>query len=334
MRNIVIYDKASKTLHCENKEIIPQFCLNCIEKRQNKCLEFYEKLIKSNKEGLFICPYKFAVYFKNNTIYTSIILKNKDLNKIKDKIEKSGQKINNFHLYSEDEIINYLNDFEDIKMENIILRDCMHDLRNIGGFFYSMKEEVKLSNPEIIEKDNIKALLSLYDLVNYRINILNGVRTLDNRRIRQKMHPIIKKITTMLSYQARKKDIVFIVDSVQNKYVDLSNNMYLAIFILLENAVKHSFSNSYIKISFKEENDYILTSIENIGALIYDNEKDEILKRGYRGKNTKTKGSGIGLSLAKEILDQHNCDFSIVITKINSYQSKFVANIKMKCFDA
>ena len=217
MRNIVIYDKASKTLHCENKEIIPQFCLNCIEKRQNK-------------EGLFIRPYKFAVYFKNNTIYTSIILKNKDLNKIKDKIEKSGQKINNFHLYSEDEIINYLNDFEDIKMENIILRDCMHDLRNIGGFFYSMKEEVKLSNPEIIEKDNIKALLSLYDLVNYRINILNGVRTLDNRRIRQKMHPIIKKITTMLSYQARKKDIVFIVDSVQNKYVDLSNNMYQQLY--------------------------------------------------------------------------------------------------------
>lgn len=207
----------------------------------------------------------------------------------------------------------------------------MHDLRNIGSFFNAMSEKIKNKYVDLYESDDdVKALLSLYDLVNYRINILNGINSSDNRRFRQKMHPLIKKLTIMLSYQARKKDVTFSVDYIQEKYVDLSNNIYLAMFILLENSVKHSISNSCVNIRFNEHDDYLEVSIENIGAKIEADENDKIMIRGYRGKNTTTKGTGVGLSLAKEIFEQHDYPFDVSIMDINKCQSLFTVSIKFK----
>ena len=99
-------------------------------------------------------------------------------------------------------------------------------------------------------------------------------------------------------------------------------------FILLENAVKHSVSDSVIDINFNEMEDYMEVSIENRGAKIETDEIERLTVRGYRGKNTSTKGTGVGLSLAKEIFEQHNCLFNIKVTDINKYESLFFVTIR------
>lgn len=329
MKSLVTYDKSKKTITCENDKLIPEFCKKCIKDKSKKCQKFYDDLLEKDEEGLYQCPYKFQTYYVRNNIYTSLIIKNENYAKLKKTIGSCGQKITEFHSYTVDEIYNLILDFESLIMDNLTLRDCMHDLRNIGSFFYAMSQKITTEYSDLYEKDDdIKALLSLYDLVNYRINILNGVKTSDNRRIKQKMHPLIKKLTIMLSYQARKKDIKFKVDSVQERYVDLSQNIYLAMFILLENAVKHSVSDSVIDINFNEMEDYMEVSIENRGAKIETDEIERLTVRGYRGKNTSTKGTGVGLSLAKEIFEQHNCLFNIKVTDINKYESLFFVTIR------
>lgn len=334
MRSIVTYDKSKKTIDCDNKSLIPIFCQKCISDSNKKCKKFYEKLLENDEEGFYICPYKFGTYYVRNNIYTSLIIKDENYSKLKKSIEHYNQKISDFPQYSKDEIYNLIIDFEDLLMENISLRDCMHDLRNIGSFFNAMSEEVKRDHQELVENDDVvKALTSLYDLVNYRLNILNGIRTSDNQRKKQKLYPLIKKLTIMLSYQARKKDLKFNIEPKQEKYVELSNNIYLAMFILLENSVKHSLSDNKINIYFKEENDYLEVKIENIGAKIEDDELEKLIIRGYRGKNTTTKGTGIGLSLAKDIFEQHNCPFEIKTVNINKDQSLFIVKVKFKYLD-
>lgn len=329
MKSLVTYDKSEKTITCENDKLIPEFCKKCIKDKSKKCQKFYNDLLEKDEEGLYQCPYKFKTYYVRNNIYTSLIIKNENYIKLKKTIESCGQKITEFHSYSDDEILYLISDFETLIIDNLTLRDCMHDLRNIGSFFNAMSQKITSDYNELYEKDDdIKALLSLYDLVNYRINILNGIKSSDNRRIRQKIHPLIRKLTIMLSYQARKKDIKFKISPVQECYVDLSQNIYLAMFILLENAVKHSISDSTININFKELKDYMEVSIENRGAKIEIDEKEKLTIRGYRGKNTSTKGTGVGLSLAKEIFEQHNCSFNIKVTDINKYESLFIVTIK------
>lgn len=331
MRSIVTYDKSEKTITCDNPELIPNFCKKCIADPNKKCKKFYNNLLENGQEGFYHCPYKFGTYFVRNNIYTSLIIKDENYSKLRRTLEIYNQKIANFPQYSKEEAYNLISDFEDLIMENVSLRDCMHDLRNIGSFFNAMSEEVKSKYPDLVQDDDVvKALTSLYDLVNYRINILNGIKTSDNRRIKQKMYPLIKKLTIMLSYQARKKDLKFSIDEKKEKYVDLSNNIYLAMFILLENSVKHSISDNTIDIHLNENNDYLEVTIENTSAIIEDDELEKLMIRGYRGKNTTTKGTGIGLALAKEIFEQHNYPFEIKAVNKNQYESLFTATIKFK----
>ena len=330
MKSIVTYDRSTNTISCENDKLIPNFCKKCITNKDKKCMKYYSDILERGTEGYHQCPYKFGTYFLKNNIYTCFVMKDEYFSKLKKTIENSGQKISDFPQYTKDNLYDMISDFDYLIMENVSLRDCMHDLRNIGSFFNAMAEEIKNKYPNLYEDDEVvKALTSLYDLVNYRINILNGVRNQDNRRIKQKMYPLIEKLTIMLSYQARKKDIKFKIENSQERYVDLSNNIYLAMFILLENAVKHSISDNEINIFFNETEDYLEVTIQNIGAKIEEEELEKLVIRGYRGKNTTTKGTGIGLNLAKEIFEQHDCIFNIKTTSINKNQSLFIASIKL-----
>ena len=276
MRSLVTYDKSTKSLSCENQSNIPNFCKECIKDKNKKCQDFYKKMLNKEEEGLYYCPYKFGVYLKRNNLYSCLIIKNNSFVKLKESIEKYKQKISDFHCYTEKEIIDIINDFENLIMDNLTLRDCMHDLRNIGSFFNAMIERVKQKYNDLYESDDdIKALTSLYELVNYRINILNGINHANNRRFKQKIHPLIKKLTILLSYQANKKDLKFKIEEVQNNYITISDNIYLAMFILLENAVKHSFSGNDINIGFEEDSDNLIVTIENIGEKIERDETDK-----------------------------------------------------------
>lgn len=61
---------------------------------------------------------------------------------VKRNIEKYDQKVSQFQIYNKDFVIDYINDIEEIEMYNITLRDCIHDLRNMGAQFNSMSERI------------------------------------------------------------------------------------------------------------------------------------------------------------------------------------------------
>jgi len=329
MRSIVTYDKSEKTIKCDNVDNIPKFCSDCIKDSNKKCKGYYERLFAEKVEGIHTCPYGFASYFIRNNIYTSIVLKNGNYGKLKSSIEIKKQKITDFQSYTETQLTDLINDLEQYILENIKLRDCMHGLRNIGGCFFAMTEKIEKNYAETIDSDDdMKALISLYELVNYQLNIFEGINKADNKRIKQKIHPLFRKLTIMLSYQARKKDIKLVLDPNQNNQLTLSKNIYLAMFILLENAIKHSPFKQEVSISFTETNEYTMVTISNIGAKIEIDEKEKITERGYRGKNTISKGTGLGLSLAKEIITNHDYEFMIETIDINDDLSVF--NVKIK----
>jgi len=77
---------------------------------------------------------------------------------------------------------------------------------------------------------------------------------------------------------------------------------------LFENAVKYGYRDSLITISPRGQTrtGQLLVDIKNAGPGFDKNEKDEIFERGTRGRAAKERvasGSGLGLYLAREILD-------------------------------
>ncbi len=84
-----------------------------------------------------------------------------------------------------------------------------------------------------------------------------------------------------------------------------------AFSIVLDNAIKYSFPESKILISISSENEFVNISIQNHGEPISEEEKKYVFERFYRGfHKSSTQGSGLGLSIAKWIVERHNGQIS------------------------
>lgn len=75
---------------------------------------------------------------------------------------------------------------------------------------------------------------------------------------------------------------------------------------LLSNAVKYSPEDKEIKINIIQEKDQVKFMIEDFGIGINKNEIDKIFNIFYRGSNVSKNGYGLGLFIAKSIIEAHN----------------------------
>ena len=86
------------------------------------------------------------------------------------------------------------------------------------------------------------------------------------------------------------------------------DNIFRAVYNIMQNAVKYSHENGSVDI-WLENSDTAKIYIKDIGPGIPENEIPNIFKRFYRVDKTrdrKTGGSGLGLSIAYEIIKMHN----------------------------
>ena len=81
-----------------------------------------------------------------------------------------------------------------------------------------------------------------------------------------------------------------------------------SIRIFVQNAAKYSAKGDTIKLSVKKENDKIAYIVQDEGIGMAGEELSHIFERFYRSdkaRNSSTGGSGLGLSIAKWIIDAH-----------------------------
>ena len=86
------------------------------------------------------------------------------------------------------------------------------------------------------------------------------------------------------------------------------DNIFRAVYNITQNAVKYSHENGLVDI-WLENSDTAKIYVKDIGPGIPENEIPNIFKRFYRVDKTrdrKTGGSGLGLSIAYEIIKMHN----------------------------
>ncbi len=100
--------------------------------------------------------------------------------------------------------------------------------------------------------------------------------------------------------------------------------------ILMDNAIKHSFPNSQITVKLSKEKNNIYLSVKNKGKEIPVNEREKIFERFYRldkSRNRDDNRYGIGLSIAKNIVINHNGTISV---NCKYDYTTFIVNFKQK----
>lgn len=86
---------------------------------------------------------------------------------------------------------------------------------------------------------------------------------------------------------------------------------------ILDNAIKYSPARSHVWISMKKQTQFLRIEIKDEGIGISKEEANRVFQRFYRGKNAvvkKTEGSGVGLYLARKILEEQGGNIMIAFT--------------------
>lgn len=89
-----------------------------------------------------------------------------------------------------------------------------------------------------------------------------------------------------------------------------SNSIKQALRVFIDNSIKYTPENGNILIALNKAENHVIISIEDTGIGIPKDDVPHIFDRFYRADKSRTKetgGNGLGLSIAKWILDQHHC---------------------------
>ncbi len=105
----------------------------------------------------------------------------------------------------------------------------------------------------------------------------------------------------------------------------------LAIKNLIDNAIKYGGKNRLIELSVKLDDTFVAIQVEDFGEGIDNNKLKKIMKPLYRGRVAKEKSSsgfGLGLAIAKKIIEAHGGSLSI--ESVLSEGTKFIINIPLR----
>ncbi len=159
------------------------------------------------------------------------------------------------------------------------LQSCYDEVVRIGKLVGDLENLAKL------EKDNLK---------------------LDKQQM--ELRPVIEQIVTTFEAESMNKKLAIEIKGPNTVLIADHSRMKQVIVNLLSNAIKYSKEGCSITIEMFEHNDTSGFSIHDNGIGISKEELPYIFERFYRAdksRNRTTGGSGIGLTIAKSIIQAH-----------------------------
>lgn len=329
-KNILnIYNFESRQIEKGLITEIPNYCKNHFNE---KCKTYYDKL-DIKKADFYICPYGFSTFVYKENVYSSILIKGCTNKKTKRNIEINNESFTDFVLYDKETVIKIL-DYSFKKDDEINIHNKFtHDIGNISKYFNYMTANI---DQESLEED-LMPLLSLYELINFRVRLYETEQQGNyksagySKEIRGELRPQLKKLKSIMSYAAKDKNINIRLQFEQENIVSFYPDVFLAFFIILENAIKYGLKDNTIFINFIENSEnHTTVEFINIGPKVFEYEIPLLKQRGFRGETAKElgkSGSGLGLSMAEEIFSRSNCKTSILIEETTYNNS----NIPIEC---
>ena len=227
---------------------------------------------------------------KNEIYKTTVMLKEEayNSNKDKDNIKKSIEDISH-QLKTPLTSISIMLDniIDDPDMDANVRNDFINDInREINNINFLVKSLLKLSRFDI-------------NAVNYNSQ---------NNSVKSIMDKVMNNVSTLSDLKNIKIDLNIKNDF--NLYCDF-NWQVEALTNIVKNSIEHSFKDKNIIINASDEKLYSKIEIINYGIGINDKDIKHIFDRFYKGENSNEDSFGIGLSLAKTIIEKNNGKISV-----------------------
>ena len=220
----------------------------------------------------------------------------KMINILKEKVEL----LNNEKIFLNEVISDISHQLKTPMTSLIILNDLMYE---------DLPKETKI---EFLDK--IKSQLNRMEWLIKSMLKLSKVeaKVIDFEKKEVKVSELIKKSISPSLISMEIKNIELTVNGDENiSYIGDINWSCEAFVNIIKNCIEHTDTNGKINISYEENPLYCEIVIKDSGEGIDKKDLPHIFKRFYKGKSSKDDSVGIGLAMAKSIIESQNGDIYV-----------------------
>lgn len=194
-----------------------------------------------------------------------------------------------------------------VEQEKMFVSNASHELRTPVGAIRGNANLIKrrgAEHPEVIEP-SINAIYEETIRMEKIINQLLDMSRNENYTSEKEVFDVSGVVTETCAVFSE----VTSVDIAENiQMIGNAEQIRQVLVILLDNAKKYVDEDGEINVSLAEDYSQISITVSDNGIGIPENEVDQIFKRFYRvdeARARSTGGAGLGLSLARMIVEQH-----------------------------
>ena len=177
----------------------------------------------------------------------------------------------------------------------------------ISGEFGELSEAQLTMMRKALESES--EVLQIIDNMNITLDIERG--TLHLEKVPTSIISITNSTVTSLEPECEVRNVVCAVQKPTAKYPNVvldPEKMRLALFMLVDNALKYSKEGSAVKVAFLKSADSVTIKVIDKGIGIPVSEQDNIFDRFFRASNAQSahpNGIGLGLYISKAIVEEH-----------------------------
>lgn len=123
---------------------------------------------------------------------------------------------------------------------------------------------------------------------------------------------LLQDICYLYARKAQERAQTLTFDLINDIVLDVDERrMRQVMMILLENALSYSSQGANTEVKLIERNQVVIIKVIDAGQGITEQEKEHIFERFYRSNRSNTPGTGLGLPVAKAIVDAHGGHISL-----------------------
>lgn len=208
--------------------------------------------------------------------------------------------------------------YEIDKLKNEFIVNISHELRTPINVLYSSIQLIEHTDIKNNEDSVRNYLTSMKGNVRRLIKLVNNfiyISAIDTGYMKLKMGnydivEFIESLTLSTVDTANDKEIqlIFDTDFEENMIAFDSEKIERVMLNLLSNAFKYTKAGGHIEVVLSKEDKYVVISVKDDGEGIPEDMQAKIFDRFVRGTSSlvrENEGSGIGLSLVKELVEMH-----------------------------
>ncbi|OKY77093.1 MAG: Signal transduction histidine kinase with PAS and PocR sensory domain, partial [Candidatus Methanohalarchaeum thermophilum] len=184
-------------------------------------------------------------------------------------------------------------------LHSLLRHDVQNKAQVVEGYLELLKEDPE-GNKEYVDKA-LKAAKESEDI----IEKVRTLRKIEKEGIKEtKIDSVLKEVMEENRDRANERGLEIKKTSSSLKCKVKAGSLLRELFNnITENAIQHS-EGTKIKITCKEKQKEVICSIEDDGRGIPDEQKEKVFEKGF--KSGETGGSGLGMYLAKQIIENYN----------------------------